>query len=136
MTIARRVGNEELALAWVIVGPMLEKAIPPSDGNIFLIDVLYRILSGSDQLWVAENDQGIVGCAVTQVLVFPRKKVLSITFVAGSDLETWKYHEAMLVKFAKEQGCTALEGYARQGWSRRAPDGWYPVYTVIRKAVD
>lgn len=135
MTTARMVLPPEVAHVWGIAGPMLDTAIAHSDGNLWLVDVLYRILGGQDQLWIAEDGGKIVACAVTQILAFPRKKLLSLPFVAGTNLDAWKHHEGMLIEYAKANGCVGLEGYARQGWARRATPGWYPVYTVIRKGI-
>ena len=133
MSVARIVPNDEVAHIRGTVGPMLDKAINHADGNLLLIDVLYRILAGEQQLWIAEDGAQIIACAVTQVLVFPRKKVLSIAFIAGSDMNAWIGHEPVVEEYARQRGCVAFEGYARQGWARRAPAGWYPVYTAIRR---
>ena len=53
-------------------------ALQYSGGTHTVDDVIERIMSGHLQLWPAER-----GCAVTEIVVYPRKKVLHVFLAAG-----------------------------------------------------
>lgn len=133
--MVRLVPPREIADLWADVAPMLKQALAHGDNNFGLADILYRLLMEEQQLWIIDDGIEIVACAVTQILQFPTKRVLSLPLLAGERLDRWRHCESRLVEHARQFGCEALEGYARQGWAKKAPPGWYPVYTVIRREV-
>lgn len=89
-------------------------------------DVLDLLFFQDHQLWVALDGEDVIGCIITNVIQYPRKRVLSCPFVTGEDFKRWKYPMLRLLgKWATDNGCEALESSARIGWERVFKDDGY-----------
>ena len=95
-------------------------------------DVVDGIMSGNFQLWLGTN-----GCAVTEIVVYPNKKVLHV-FLAGGDqgqgIEqiTDMHDDAMA--WGKQQGCDGMTVTGRRGWKKvLASKGWKEQFTTLLK---
>jgi hypothetical protein len=95
-------------------------------------------------LWVSTRDGKVEAVAVTQVMVWPGRKLCGIPFVGGRHRRNWLKFEADIIEFARSQGCVdrdgrvLLEGYDTRGgaWLRTLKGtGWEPGYIQMRKAV-
>ena len=87
-------------------------ALEHSQGSHTVDDVLNGVESGEFQLWPGEGST-----VVTQIIKFPRKKVLHV-FLAGGNQKELKEMDPYVVQWAKEQGCTAITFTGRMGWAR------------------
>lgn len=91
-------------------------------------DIVDGVLSGHMQLWGGEN-----GCAVTEIVVYPNKKVLHV-FLAGGKLEQITDMESDAVKWAKAQGCDGMSLSGRKGWVKALKNyDWKPQQVVLTK---
>ena len=141
MTIASP-GKTELILvpiadvlrAMEVAGPMLEPAIKQSDGRWGLYDVIALLLQGHMHLWLACNESGIVAAMVTRFIDYPRLRTCGLLFIGGKGMRAWLEHEDTVAEWAKGQGCSELEGYARKGWLRVLPH-WKPSWTFITRKI-
>jgi len=95
-------------------------------------DIVDGIMSGNFQLWLGAN-----GCAVTEIVVYPNKKVLHV-FLAGGDqgqgIEqiTDMHDDAMA--WGKQQGCDGMTVTGRRGWKKvLASRGWKEQFTTLLK---
>ena len=95
-------------------------------------DIVDGVLSGHMQLWMGAN-----GCAVTEVIVYPNKKVLHV-FLAGGDKGygikqiTDMHDDAMA--WGKAQGCDGMTVTGRRGWKKiLQPRGWTEQFTTLLK---
>ena len=95
-------------------------------------DIVDGIISGNMQLWLGAN-----GCAVTEIVVYPNKKVLHV-FLAGGDqgqgIEqiTDMHDDAM--EFGKQQGCIGMTVTGRRGWKKVLQSrGWSEQFTTLLK---
>ena len=95
-------------------------------------DVVDGVLQGKMQLWLGAN-----GCAVTEIVVYPNKKVLHV-FLAGGDqgqgIEqiTDMHDDAMA--FGKQQGCDGMTVTGRRGWKKVLQSrGWTEQFTTLLK---
>lgn len=80
------------------------------------------------QFWPAPK-----GCIVTELITFPKKRVLHC-FLIGGELDQILEMEASLLHFAKLQECETITGAGRQGWRRVMKSrGWKDAYSVISK---
>lgn len=100
------------ASEFVRLAPHIAAALQYSQGTHSLEDVLAQIATGELQLWPS-NDTVVI----TQIITFPQKKTLHV-FLAGGNQEELKWLDPYVVKWAKEQGCTALTFTGRPGWAR------------------
>ena len=99
--------------------PWIEAALAYANGTHEYQDIVDAVATGNMQLWPAPR-----GCIVTEIVVYPRKKVLNI-FLAGGELDQLKdMHDAMNA-WAVEQGCTGGSLTGRVGWKKvLEPMGW------------
>lgn len=92
--------------------PHIEAALEYSQGTHTADDVLEQISTGELQLWPGQDS-----VVITQIITYPRKKVLHI-FLAGGNQKELKEMDPYVVQWAKDQGCTALTFTGRLGWAR------------------
>lgn len=108
--------------------PWIEGALEYSGGTHTFDDVVDSIVAGRMQLWPAPR-----GCAVTEIVIYPRKKVLHV-FLAGGDMDEIIAMIDRATEWSKGQGCSAMTVAGRHGWQRvLAKHGYKPVMTVLEK---
>ena len=89
-------------------------------------------MSGDFQLWMGSN-----GCAVTEIVVYPNKKVLHV-FLAGGD-KGYGIHQITdmhddAITWGKHQGCIGMTVTGRRGWKKiLEPKGWTEQFTTLLK---
>jgi len=82
------------------------------------------------QFWPAPR-----GCAVTEIIKYPQKKVLHI-FLAGGDMDQILDMDSSAVEFAKMNGCTGMSIAGRRGWKRVLKNkGYEETFTVLGKDI-
>ena len=108
----------------------IEAALEYSGGTHDIIDIYEGLYKGTMQLWPAKDS-----CLVTEIIKYPKKKVLNI-FLGGGDLtEILSMHDDV-ISWAKQQGCTALNMTGRFGWKKPlAKHGWQPMHTSYVKEI-
>jgi hypothetical protein len=95
-------------------------------------DIVDGVISGHMQLWSGAN-----GCAVTEIIVYPNKKILHVFLAGGTqghgiDQITDMHDSA--VTFAKENGCEGMSVSGRAGWKKiLATRGWKQKFVTLAK---
>ena len=106
----------------------IDDALEYSGGTHIFEDVVDGIKSGRMQLWPTEK-----GCAVTEIVVYPRKKVLHI-FLAAGDLDQLLDMIDAAAAWGIQQGCQAMTMSGRRGWLRvLGKQGWANTMTVMER---
>lgn len=124
-----------VASVWPAVAPMLARALDHGQGDYGLDDIRALLLDRSCQLWAWIEDGAIAACCVTTIIVYPRRKVCGLMLVGGKGLARWlDAAQPVIAAWARAQGCTQLEGYARKGWLRVLKD-WRTAWTQIRRDI-
>ena len=121
MTIPVLIPTDKIKDVENFVSDSIEKALKFSGNHYNLDDVLKQLYEGKAQLWILWNDKRKTkyqGCIVTKILQRPNTKSLNLFIVTGKDRKLWQDKITTIEDFAKEKGCSHLETYARQGWSR------------------
>jgi len=109
----------------------IEAALEYGGGTHTFEDVRDMIHKGTAQLWVGPD-----GCAVTEIIVYPRKRVLHC-FLAGGKLEQIVDMIDSAVAWGKTQGCSDLTLSGRMGWQRAlAQYGFKPVLITLAKGFE
>jgi hypothetical protein len=109
----------------------IEDALEYSGGTHTFEDVTQSILSGRMQLWPAER-----ACAVTEIVVYPKKRVLHV-FLAGGEMGQIIDMVSSANAWGKAQGCTSMTIAGRKGWERvLAKHGYKPVMTVLEREIE
>lgn len=125
-----------IQIVWEQVEPLLHPAVERSNGR-WTTDFVYQaLMAGQKHLWVVfEESNGISCVAVTSVMTYPGKKMLSIDFLGGDGINKWSFKLLeVLNNFAKDAGCNGIEAYARLGfWKWLEPDGFEQNCTVFEK---
>lgn len=124
--VASYVPTEYIHEVWPKVRDFIAAATKYTNGRYEPEDVLDLLFFHDHQLWIAIDGDDIIGCIVTNVVQYPRKKVLSCPFVTGEDFKRWKYPMLRLLgKWASDNECEVLESSARMGWARTFKDDGY-----------
>ena len=111
--------------------PWIEDALEYCNGTHSYEDVVQSISEGRMQLWPAPS-----GCMVTEIVIYPRKKVLNI-FLAGGELDQLLDMNSDMNAWAKQQGCTGGTLTGRVGWKKvLEPMGWKLIHSHYVKEAE
>ena len=131
---------DEIKSIWGEISSYIKKATDYTYGRYEEIDVLHECLTGKFHLWVVytEDEDGeakYIGAATTEVVKYPRKKVLSVVFLSGDDFSEWMPQiDQKFVDFAKVLECDFVEACGRAGWERKVKKlGWIKRFTIIER---
>lgn len=96
-----------------------------------LADVEAMIDSGEAQLWLGDRS-----AAVTEIIVYPRLKVLHLWLCGGDLAEIVETMLPRAEKWAKAKGCSRLTTGGRKGWDRvMSKHGFAPIASVCAKDI-
>ena len=121
MTIPVLIPTDKIKDVENFVSDSIEKALKFSGNHYNLKDVLEQLYEDKAQLWILWNDKRKTkyqGCIVTKILQRPNTKSLNLFIVTGKDRKLWQDSITVFEDYAKQEGCSHLETYARPGWSR------------------
>lgn len=125
-----------IPIIWEQVEGMLLPAVERSNGRWTMDSLFQNLTSTQKHLWVVFGEDQTIDCvAVTAVVQYPAKSMLSIEFLGGNDIEKWVFKLlGVLNNFAKDAGCEGLEATGRYGfWKWLEKDGFERAYTVFEK---
>jgi hypothetical protein len=110
--------------------PWIEAALRRSGGTHLFEDIVSAVKAGTMQFWPAED-----ACAVTEIIVYPRKKAFHV-FLAGGRMETIVDMDESAIHFARLNGCTSMSIAGRKGWQKVLEGkGYKPVLTSLGKDI-
>jgi hypothetical protein len=124
--------SDEVNDVWFEVLPLIESALEYGDGKYDTHSIYQKLKSREMQLWLSLN-KGIEALCITQIQIYPQKKVCLLHVVAGRDMNHWLQFLDEIETWAKQQGCQSLEAYGRPGWKKVT--GWEQIHVVIRKRI-
>ena len=108
----------------------IEDALEYSNETHTFIDICRGVLNGNFQFWHGDN-----GCAVTEITVYPTKKILHV-FLAGGDMQQIFDFEESAVTWGKAYGCSGMTIAGRKGWSRVLNKrGWTEKFVVMGREI-
>jgi hypothetical protein len=112
---------------------MVKSALAHSGGEREPVDIAQMLAEGDAVLWLVMR-QSLVGCCVTAVSNWPRKRIATAIIIAGEGWDDWGSALAETVAaWARQQGCDALDGWGRDGWGAKLkPLGFKKTYQVYR----
>jgi hypothetical protein len=117
---------------------MLRPATDSSHGLCEAEDVVSRIAHGHSIVFVAcrrapdASEIDYLAVMVCEVIQYPQRRVFSIEFMAGREMENWKHFQPTIEAYARELGCEEMHAKGRKGWAKLAPD-FSHAWTVLRK---
>ncbi len=127
------ISRVDVPRVWRFVEAGVIEVCAQMDGTWTNRDVLKAVLDKTLQLWVLHQGGDYVGFVITQIIAYPQTKACLIFMVNGKDRKKWLHFEDYLGEWAKAQGCTILESYARKGWLKVMGEQWKVTSTLVRK---
>lgn len=96
-----------------------------------------RLLSEDMQLWLAVCNGAIAIVVVTEIFETSSGKTCGLPIVGGTHMDVCIETVLDVIEgWARDMGCTRLEGVGRKGWVRvLAPFGWREKSVIIEKAL-
>lgn len=123
MKQALPVRSSDVDTIWDQVEPYIAAALARGRGTHTTEDVRKRCRERDAQLWIGIDD-GLAAVMVTEVCVYPRRKVARVWIFAAIDAPSWIENDfGHLEAWAKAEGCSEIEMSGRLGWRKRLP-GW------------
>lgn len=107
---------------------LIESALAYSGGTHTFEDVAELVATGRAQLWPAPR-----GVAITEIVLYPRKRVLHC-FLAAGELDQILDMIDSAVAWGRTQNCTSLTLTGRHGWQRVLDKhGFKPVFVTMER---
>ena len=126
---------DDLEVVWDEVVPLIEAALKYSEGEVIPEDLIKPIKIGKMQLWTALSEGSVIASMITEIVVYPRKRVLRVITIAGKDgrgMSRWYGFLPLVEGFALSNNCSSLEAWTRKGMAKKLTD-WEHKYMVITK---
>ena len=126
---------DDLNAVWDHIVEYIAKCAPHSEGELQVDDFYVAIRDGEMQLWILVDHSQPLCIAVTQIIPYPKKRVLRIIAMGGEPWQWKKHYQSALSRiedFALEMGCTTLEAWTRRAFLKIMKD-WKSSYSVITK---
>ena len=123
---------EDIDMVWDDVVPLIEKALRHAEGELIPDDIKKHLDSANLRLWVALEGRDVIAAMVTEIIQYPRKKIVRVITLAGKDMSLWYDFLPMLEGYAIRHGCSSLEAWTRKGMTRKLKD-WKHSYDIITK---
>ena len=109
---------------------LIEAALDYGGGTHTFEDVVAMVAEGRAQLWPAPR-----GVAITEIIVYPRKRVLHI-WLASGEMDQLLDMIDSAEQWGRTRGCTSLTMSGRIGWQRVLDKhGFKPVLVTMERAM-
>jgi hypothetical protein len=113
------VPRQYIDTCWSRVEPFAKKAAEYTYGRYTSDDIYDSIVEHDYQMWVAMEGSEFKGLVITNIVNYPKRKLLAMQFCGGVDLKLWKEPMlALLKRFGSEMGCDGIESTGRPGWAK------------------
>ena len=110
---------------WPEVSDYVTRALNLTLGQINADTVLEKIKTQDMQLWVIA-ESAILGAMVTEILIYPNRKILRVVTLGGEGWDNWGSDIVeTLDSYAKYVGATGIEFVGRKGWSKKLAQHGY-----------
>jgi hypothetical protein len=123
---------DDIELVWDDVVPLIERALQHAEGELIPEDIKTHLDKGDLRLWIALEDKKTIAAMVTEIIQYPRKKIVRVITLAGRNMNMWYDFLPMIEGYAISHGCSSLEAWARKGMKRKLKD-WKHSYDIITK---
>ena len=124
---------EDVGLVWDEVVPLIEKALQHAEGELVPDDIKKHLDKGDLRLWIALEGKETIAAMVTEIIQYPRKKIVRvITLASLVNMDMWYDFLPMIEGYAIRNGCSSLEAWSRKGMARKLKD-WKHSYDIITK---
>lgn len=122
------VPSEGAVALWPKIRSYMQKSADYTYGRYEVDDILVSITDYDYNLWIAFNDNEVLGAVVTSFRMYPRKKYLDLTFIGGKPGTGRSWKDSMLETlqyWAFDNNCDGIESSGRPGWARAMKQDGY-----------
>ena len=120
---------------WADVTRVLKRSVDTSRGKFSMQDVYEGIVADVYVLWVVLDDDKVVAAITSRIVSYPgAHRGMALDWIGGTRMAEWlPMVQRAMSKYARDNGCTHLEGFGRKAWGRwLAKYGWKPEYIAYR----
>ena len=119
-----------LDIVWNDAEKLLSPAIKTAGGKFTSSDVKEAIESGMLVLWLVADGTKPIAAITTRIIEYPGCRAMALDWIGGRRMKEWlPMAQETIERFAKDNGCTHLEGYGRKAWGRWLERyNWKPDY--------
>lgn len=122
---------EHIPNYWPDVESRIVDACLYNGGRYSAEDCLNELLSKQKQLWLANNNEGII---ITQIIDFPQIRCCSIDVCTGSNFVAWGDLVSVIECWARNQDCSQMFLIARAGMEKLLRQhGYTKTHSVFEK---
>jgi hypothetical protein len=110
---------EDIENVWSYIEDYMRGAAKYTHGRFEVEDIKNDLTKNRiQQLWIAYDDK-VYGAVITEIMEYPRMRVLVMHFTGGVELPKWKADMLeLLQRFARDNGCKTIESIGRAGWKK------------------
>ena len=116
--------------------PFLSRLAPTTNGRYDDVDLYNNLVLNKESLWTVVNDDGkIMGILLTDLQIFPQKKVFCINYAAGDGLDDC-IDEVLsaMEQTAIRHECDAMQVTGRRGWVKKLQSyDWKEEFVIVSK---
>lgn len=121
-------------IVWPDAKELLVGAVKTANGKFTLDDVKRNLDTGYLILWLVTDGTKPVAAITTRIIEYPQCKAMALDWIGGRRMKEWlPMAQKTIEQFAKDCGCTHMEGYGRRAWIRwNERYGWKQDYIAYR----
>lgn len=115
----------------------MKRAVDHANGELDHHDIRAFCESRDMQLWLIGNKYGVVGAVTTEIINYPRKRMLRVVTLAGKEFDNWAGQlNDLLGEWAASLQCDGIECFVRSGFTKKlAAYGFRKKYEVCYRQV-
>ena len=123
-----------LDVVWAKAAEMLGKALKTTRPRYNLDSLRAELDRGVLVLWLVLDGTEPVAAFTTRIADYPESRGLCMDWIGGARMAEWlPLAQPLMEQYARDNGCTHLEGYGRRAWGRWLQKyGWEPEYIAYR----
>ena len=113
------VPNNEVDQIWERIKVFAEGCAKFTYGRFTANDIRTGIRKGNQTLWIAHEDEEVLGFVVTELQDYPQLRSCIMHFTGGVKLAKWKpLMLERIQKYCRMNGADIIESYGREGWAK------------------
>jgi len=123
-----------LDVVWPKASEMLAKAVKTTHPRYNVNSIRAELDRGVLALWLVFDDTAPVAAFTTRIADYPESRGLCMDWIGGARMAEWlPLAQPLMEQYARDNGCTHLEGYGRKAWGRWLQKyNWKPEYIAYR----
>ena len=106
---------------WNRILPLVRTALAHGNGEYEELHILIALEEQKMQIWTMHDDSKLVGIVVTEILIYPAKRVCYVVLIAGVKFRQWLTFLPDLEQWAREKECKDIRALGRFGFKRLLP---------------